>query len=140
MFFSYTLVRESGCQLLEDSFIHSDARVEILQREIFVGRMGPAIRQSQSEQKRLDAENIPELGDDRDAATFANDRDVRIESFAQSALRSLALRRMRVGQIPRPAVAVGQLDRDTGRQIFAQMLLGQLQNFFALLIRDQSKS
>jgi len=27
---------ESGCQFLEDSFIHSDARVEVLQRKIFV--------------------------------------------------------------------------------------------------------
>lgn len=37
----------SSGQFLQHSLIHSDAGVEILQREILVGRMGTAIRQGQ---------------------------------------------------------------------------------------------
>lgn len=38
----------SGCQLLQDSFIHPDAGVEILQRKVFVGGVGPAIGQGET--------------------------------------------------------------------------------------------
>jgi hypothetical protein len=40
----------SGGQFLQHSLIHSDAGVEILQREILVGRMGTAIGQGQPQQ------------------------------------------------------------------------------------------
>ena len=82
-------ISKSGRQFLEHSLIHPDARVEILQRKILIGRMRTAVWQSQSKQKRFYAENISEIGDDRNAAAFANERDVFFENFFQGTRRRL---------------------------------------------------
>ena len=71
----------SGRHFFQDSFIHSDTGVEILQREIFIRRMGPAAWQGESEQESFHAEDIAKIGNDRDAAAFSNERDLRVESF-----------------------------------------------------------
>jgi hypothetical protein len=68
-------------QLSEHRFVQADAAVQILEREIFVRRMGPAIGQRQSHQKRFDSENITELGDDGNAAAFTDDGRIFSKSF-----------------------------------------------------------
>src|SRR5436189_74816 len=52
--------------------------------------MGPTIGQRKSYQQCFDAEDAAELRDNRDAATFANERNVAVESFAQRTLPCFA--------------------------------------------------
>ena len=73
-------------------------------------------------------------------SAFANDRNILVESFAQSAECGLASFRMRIGQIPRSAVAVGNFHLHAWRQMFLQMRARQFQDFRAILIRDEPKS
>ena len=68
-------------ELLKNCFVEANSALEILQREIFIRRMGPAAWQGESEQEGFHAEDIAEIGNDRDAATFSNERDLRVESF-----------------------------------------------------------
>ena len=74
-------ISKSGRQFLEHGLIHPDARVEILQRKILIGRMRAAIWQSQSKQKRFCAQDVSEIGDDRNAAAFPNERDLFSKNF-----------------------------------------------------------
>src|SRR6266849_75891 len=99
--FSHAFPLPQGRKFLHDCLIHSDAGIEILQRKILVRRMSAAAGQGESEQERLHAENIAKIGNDRDAAAFANERDLRVESLLQGALRGLAETIIRIGQIPR---------------------------------------
>ena len=74
-------------------------------RKILIWRMRAAIGQCESHQQRFDTKDAAKLRDDRDAAAFADERDVAIESLAQRALRRFTERRVRIGEIPRAAVA-----------------------------------
>src|SRR5438105_3836164 len=47
---------------------------------------------------------------------------------------------MWIGQIPRPAVTIDDIERDTGRTIFAQMFFRQLQDLRPILIRHEPES
>ena len=48
-------------QLGQDRFVQANAGIHVLEREILVRRMRAAIRQRQTEQKRLDSENACEI-------------------------------------------------------------------------------
>ncbi len=92
-------------ELLKNCFVETDSAFEIFERKILVGRMRAAIGQREAHEQRLNPQNPAELRDDRDAAAFADERDVAIESFAQRALRRFTEWRVRIGEIPRAAVA-----------------------------------
>ena len=49
-YFSFHAKAGSAGELLEHSLVHSDAGLEILQRKIFIRRMGPAILQRKADQ------------------------------------------------------------------------------------------
>ena len=76
--------------------------------------MGAAAWQGESEQESFDAENIAKIGNDRDAAAFSDEGDLRIESLLQRALSSLAETTMRIGQIPWAVMTGSHSQRDTG--------------------------
>ena len=65
--------------------------------------------------------------------------DVAIESLAQCALRGFAHHGVRVGQIPRPAVAGDNIHRYAFRQVFLQMLFRQFQDLLAVLFGNETK-
>ena len=54
--------------------------------------MCAAVGQRKSHQQRFDAENLSKLGDNRDAAAFADERGVAVKRFAQGALGRFAER------------------------------------------------
>jgi len=62
------LLRQFG----QDRLVQPNAAFQILEREIFVRRMGAAVRQCESHQQRLDSQNIAELRDDRNASAFTD--------------------------------------------------------------------
>src|SRR6266542_976132 len=105
-------------ELLKDCLVQANAAFEILDRKILIWRMRAAIRQRESHQQRFDTKDAAKLRDDRNAAAFAYERDVAIESFAQRALCCFAERRMRIGEIPWAAVTGG----DFHRHAFGQVL------------------
>src|SRR6185436_12672289 len=101
---------------------------EILEWEILVRRMRPAIGQSEAKEKSLRAQDVAKLRHDRDASAFANERDLLAECVLQSALRRLSHPGVRIGQIPRATVPVDDLHRHAGRQMFFEMPVRQFQN------------
>src|SRR5207249_4352250 len=101
--------------------------------------MRTAIGQRKSYQQCLNAEDAAELRDNRDAATFANERNVAVESFAQRTLRCFTKGRMRIGEIPRAAVTGGDVHRHAFGQILLQMRLRQVQDLVAFLFGNETK-
>ena len=73
-------------ELLKDCVIQANAAFEIFERKIFVWGVRAAIGQRESHQECFNAENFSELRDDRDTATFADERRIAVERFAQCAL------------------------------------------------------
>ena len=68
---AYRWFAPSSCRIA--LFILSPT-LQILEREILVRRMRPAIGQGEPKEKRFHPENVAELRDDRNAAAFANER------------------------------------------------------------------
>ena len=101
--------------------------------------MRTAIGQCESHEQRFDAENFPELRDERDAAALADECGVAVESLAQRTLSRFAHRGVWVGEIPRAAVAGGNFHRDAFGQILFQMRLRQFQNFLSSLFRNETE-
>src|SRR5438132_10672151 len=97
--------KQSVSELLKNCFIEANAALEIFERKIFIRRMCAAIRQRESHQQGFDAKNAAKLRHNRDAAAFADERGVAVERFTQRALRGFTQWRVRIGEIPRPAVA-----------------------------------
>ena len=133
------LMIRSGGQFLQNRFVHPDATLEIFDRKILVRRMRAAVRQSQPAQQRFGAENISKIGNDRDAATLANQSHVVIEGFVKRALGGFAEFRIRIGQIPRTVVPRVHFQGHAGRQIFLQMFFGELEDGLRFLIRHETK-
>ena len=77
---------KSTREFLKNRFVQANTAFEIFEGEILVRRMRATIGQPESHQECLDTEDTAELGDNRDAATFANYRDIRVERLAQCAL------------------------------------------------------
>src|SRR5438552_12356227 len=102
-------------QFSQNSFVHSNAGVEILQRKVFVGGMRAAARQGQSEKQRLHSQNFSKIGDNWNATAFANQGDIGMKRLMQSALRRLPVFAIRIGQIPRTFVSSRHLQRDARR-------------------------
>src|SRR5207302_7938360 len=73
--------------------------------------MRPAVGEGETHQKSFNSQNAAELRDDRNAASLANKRDIRVECLAQRSLRRFAAWRMRIGEIPRAAVNVSDVGR-----------------------------
>ena len=103
--------------------------------------MRPAIGQGEPEEQSFRAHDGAELRGDRDAPAFADERRLlAVKGDAQGTLRGLPHFRIRIGQIPRAAVAIGNLHRHARRQVFSQMRLREFKDFFAELIRHEPKS
>src|SRR5947207_10094141 len=113
--------KQSVRELLQDCFVQTNAALESFERKILVRRMSAAIGERKSHEQRFDAENFTELGDDRYAAALAYQGGVAAECLAQRALCRFAHRRVRVSEIPRPAMAGGNFHNDAFGQIFLQM-------------------
>src|SRR5437773_7309579 len=101
--------------------------------------MRAAIRECESHQERFDAQDAAELRDNRNAAAFADERGLAIERFTQRALSRFAECRVRIGEIPRSTVAGSDLHRDTFGEMLSQMLLCELENLVAFLLRNETK-
>ena len=105
-------VNKSAHELLKDGFVETNPAFEIFERKILVRGMRPTVGEGEAHQESFNSQNAAELRDDWNAASFANERNIRLECFAQCALRGFAVGRMRVGEIPRSAVAINDIERD----------------------------
>src|SRR6266566_722543 len=101
--------------------------------------MRATVSKGETHQESFNSQNATELRDDRDATTLANKRDIRVECLAQRSLRSFAVRRMRIGEIPRAAVTISNVKRHAFGQILSQMRSRQLQDLVAFLVCYQTK-
>ena len=88
--------------------------------------MRPTVGKGETHQESFNSQNAAELRDDRNAASLANKRDIRVECLAQRSLRRFAAWRMRIGEIPRAAVTVSDVERYAFGQILSQMRSRQL--------------
>src|SRR5437588_2910214 len=101
--------------------------------------MSPAIGQRQPEQERFHAENVSEIGNNRDAASFPNEYRITIEGMLEGALCRFAVFGMRIGEIPRAGMSGSHFETYSWRTIFLEMLLRQGGNFVPVLIRNESE-
>src|SRR5262249_19248519 len=109
-------------QFLENGLVHSNTELEILQRKILVRRMRAAILKRQSKQQCFDAENLAKIGDDRNAATFSNQRRIFAKRFLEGTLGCFSEFVIRIGQIPWTGMTAHHLQTHSGRKVFLEML------------------
>ena len=104
-------VNKSAREFLKDGFVETNPAFEIFERKILVRGMRPTVGEGEAHQESFNSQNAAELRDDWNAASFANERNIRLECLAQCALRRFAVWRVRVSEIPRSAVAINDIER-----------------------------
>src|SRR5207253_9395358 len=124
----------------KDCFVNPNPGIEILEREVFIWRMGAAIRKREPEQERFDAENLSKIGNNRDATSLSNEHGITIESMFERALRGFAVFGIGIGEIPWARMTGSYIETYSRWTIFLKMFLRQRSNFVAVLIRNEPES
>src|SRR5437870_3241539 len=79
--------QDSARELGEQTLVQANAGEEVFDWEIFVRRVGAAIRERESEEKNIGAECLLEVLQNRDRPALADQRDFTAESLDERALR-----------------------------------------------------